>query len=99
MDEEVHQKDRKVIEDSLAKWKPVGSGQLRQLILRISNALEDQRLATIANNTAFSDDFDESKFTIGESVTFSGFKISQNGIEPTPERIECIKQCSIKCSG
>ena len=33
----------------------------------------------------------KSKFTIGESVTFSGFKISQNGIEPTQERIECIK--------
>ena len=61
MEEEVHQKDRKVLEDSLAKWKVVGSGQLRQLILRISNALEDQRLATIANNTAFDDEFDDSK--------------------------------------
>ena len=32
----------------------------------------------------------KSKFTIGETVKFSGFNISKNGITPTKERVECI---------
>ena len=84
MEEEVHQKDRKVIEENLAKWKPVGSGQLRQLILRISNALEDQKLATIANNTAFGDDFDDSKPIGGARKKQTTFK-DQPSFHPKEE--------------
>jgi transposase InsO family protein len=34
----------------------------------------------------------KSKFEIGTSVTFSGFIVSADGIQPTPERIECIQK-------